>query len=768
MLVGEAPGFDEEIARVPFVGTSGKELEKMLKEVGLDRDRCYVTNVCKYRPPENEMSEWLSDRKTDGKKRGYTEIGGKWAHPLVVEGRDELLADIEEVKPDVVIGFGNVPLWALSGNWGITNWRGSELVLPGGTRFVPTLHPAAILRNWAARPQVIHDLQQRVVKRLQEGFRDPQFNFTIYPTFEQVMNVLGTIEGDVVGDIETAVGKTICLGLAWSPQDALCIPFRGYDGPSWSKDETEEMFALLASRRSKINWIGQNWNYDAQYIEEDFRLRLLNDFDTYVAQSVLFPGVERSLGYLSSMYCDWHQYWKEDAKDWGRIADFAGLFRYNCRDCVANWEVKQAQEKLLKAAKLEKQFEERMRYSRYVYNMMRNGVNRDPARTEKMRTECVEAVHARELFVAEKAGHPVNFNSPKQVANLFYKELGCKPIKKRGKQTVTTDDEALKKVSEDYPEHAPLALAILESRSLDKLKSTFLDAEVDPDGKFRSSWMATGTETFRLTSSSNAFHRGGNLQNVTNGQHTHSGRKLPNLRSTIVPDPGHTCFNCDLERADLQVVVWEAGDDDLKQKLREHVDIHSENAKDVFGLSRAPSEQERHFAKTFVHGTNYGGTPRTMAKGANCTVHEAEMAQRRWFQAHPGIKQWHQRTQANLMAFRTVTNVFGYRRIYFERIDSVLAAALAWVPQSTVSILISLMQMSIEDELGELIEMTMQGHDSIIGQYMTSKEGIILPRMHAASKIAVPYEDPLFIPLELSTSVDSWGLVEKREWPTSN
>lgn len=399
--------------------------------------------------------------------------------------------------------------------------------------------------------------------------------------------------------------------------------------------------------------------------------------------------------------------------------------------------------------------------------MMRRGVNRDPERTAKMDSECAEAVQQRELFVAETAGHPVNFNSPKQVANLFYKELGCKPIKKRGKQTVTTDDEALKKVSEDYPQHAPLALAILESRSLQKLQSTFLKAEVDPDGKFRSSWMATGTETFRLTSSSNAFHRGGNLQNVTSGDHTHSGRKLPNLRSTIVPDQGYTCFNCDLERADLQVVAWEANDEDLKQKLREHVDIHTENAKDVFGIrGRQPTEQERHFGKTFVHLTDYGGSARTCALKTHSTVHEADLAQRRWFAAHPGIKDWHRRTQANLMAFRTVTNAFGYRRIYFERIEGMLPEALAWVPQSTVSILISLMQMAIEDELEEMVEVTMQGHDSIIGQYMTSNEGIVLPRMHAASKIAVPYPDPLFIPLEFSTSTSSWGEVEKRAWPT--
>ena len=309
-------------------------------------------------------------------------------------------------------------------------------------------------------------------------------------------------------------------------------------------------------------------------------------------------------------------------------------------------------------------------------------------------------------------------------------------------------------------------MAILESRSLNSIRSTFLRAKLDPDGRFRSSWHPIGTETFRLTSSKNAFYRGGPLQNVTDGKHTHSGRKLPNLRSCIVPDAGHRIYNCDLERADLQVVVWEADDDDLKQKIREHADIHSENAKDVFGLDRAPTEQERHFAKTFVHGTNYGGKARTMAVNANCTVHEADLAQRRWFAAHPGIKRWHERVEAYLAGTRTVTNRFGFRRIYFDRVDGLLPEALAWIPQSTVSLVISYMQMLIEDELGDMQETLMQGHDSLVGQYRIENEDKVLPMIHRLSKqVIVPYDDPLCIPLELALSDSSWGEVEKCPWP---
>lgn len=766
MLVGEAPGFDEEIAGRPFIGVSGHELKTQLVEVGIDMGACYITNVCKYRPPGNDMSEWLTDKKTSVKTKGFTALHGRYIHPLVLEGLQELHDEIEEVNPDVIVGFGNAALWACSGNWGISNWRGSELLYADRIPFVPTLHPASVLRGWHQRPQVIHDLRMRVARRLKDGFETPVYKFNTAPSIDEALNWLNeTSSVDVAADIETAGGHTICVGFAKSAREAICIPFQGVSGAYWSPEHYKEILAAIRRMGGRVNWIGQNWNYDAQYFDEDFGWTRMADFDTYVAQSVLLPGSERGLGYLSSMYCDHHVFWKEDAKDWGKLADFNSLFRYNCLDVCRDWEIAQQQRIALEKSFLTPQFLERMKYSHSVYKMMRRGVNRSPQRTSKMVAEVDEAIQAKVLAVSELAGHPVNFNSPKQVSELLFKQMGLKPVGKlTSKGAASTNDDSLKKLIEKHPNAAEVCMPILECRSLRSLKSNFLEAELDPDGKFRSSFMATGTETFRLTSSGNAFHRGGPLQNVTDGKHTHSGRPLPNLRSTIVPDVGCSIFNCDLERADLQVVAWEADDAELMQMLIEHVDIHTENAKNLWGVA-SPTEQQRHFGKTFVHLTNYGGGFRTCGVKCHVTVHQAELLQRRWFEIHPGIKQWHQRTQAALFGTRTIRNKFGYRRIYFDRIDGVLPEALAWVPQSTVSILISLMQMAIEEALGDRAPIIMQGHDSLVGQYLTSDEASILPAIQAASRIAIPYPKPLYIPLELATSTSSWGEVEKRAWP---
>lgn len=772
MIVGEAPGFEEEIAGVPFVGPSGICLWLMLKEARIDKDDCYITNVCKYRPPNNEMSAWLTDKKTSVKKLGFMPFYDKFSHPLVLEGYEELVQEIKDVQPKLIIALGNTALFALSGKWGITNWRGSQMVsLVQGIPFVPTVHPAAILRNWASRPNVIVDLK-RAVRWMKSGFTAPHYEFNTHPTLLDVADFIVEAEetgGPIAADIETAKGKIVCVGLATSARQAICIPMYNEAGVYWHNDDLQYILSKLKclSESPKSIWVGQNWNYDAQYFDEDFGWTVMAKHDTYIAQSVLWPGSERGLGYLSSMYCDHHVYWKEDAKDWGKIANFESFFRYNCMDVCRTWEIAQAQQKALLQQGLVGQFEERMRYSEYVYRMMRRGVNRDPVRTAKMVSEVDEAIQEKELAIAQAAGKPVNFKSPKQVSDLLYRQMGLKAVgKTTAKGAASTNDESLQKLVEKNPNAGSVCLPILEARSLAAVKANFLNAELDPDGKFRSSWMATGTETFRLTSGGNAFHRGGPLQNVTDGKHTSSGRSLPNLRTTIVPDGGHTLFNCDLERADLQVVAWEANDADLKQMLRERVDVHTENAKALFGVTEV-TDQQRHMGKKFVHLTDYGGGSRTCAIGCHITVHQSDLLQRRWFEIHPGIKAWHGRTAAYLVGTRTVTNQFGYRRVYFDRVEGILPEALAWVPQSTVSILISLMQMAIEDALPK-VEIIMQGHDSIVGQYPTHLESQILPQIQAASIIAVPYPDPLYIPLELATSESSWGEVEKKAWPTGS
>jgi DNA polymerase len=128
MLVGEGPGAQEDIQGVPFVGRSGKLLDRLLiEEVGIERSACYIANVVKCRPPGNR------DPKPDE----------------IAACRPYLEEQVELVDPAVIVTLGNfASKLLLDTETGITKLRGRSYEY-GGRSLVPTFHPAAALRGGA-------------------------------------------------------------------------------------------------------------------------------------------------------------------------------------------------------------------------------------------------------------------------------------------------------------------------------------------------------------------------------------------------------------------------------------------------------------------------------------------------------------------------------------------------------------------------------------------------------------------------------------------
>lgn len=233
----------------------------------------------------------------------------------------------------------------------------------------------------------------------------------------------------------------------------------------------------------------------------------------------------------------------------------------------------------------------------------------------------------------------------------------------------------------------------------------------------------------------------------------------PNVRKWFIPDPGYTMFDADLQQADAQIVAWEADDDELKDIFKDpSVDLHSENCRTIFGHY---SDHGRQMAKTGVHATNYGASARTMARTLGITVAMAEAFQRKWFSAHPNIRQWQRRIEHRLQTTRTVSNAFGFRIRYNGRIEGILPEALAWIPQSTVARVINEGLNNLEDhpEVTTLIQV----HDSIVGQF---KHTFYPHRseIRNALTILVPYDDPLHIGVDITCSRKSWGDCKEVPW----
>ncbi len=137
MFVGEAPGHDEDIQGIPFVGRAGQLLTKIIEAIGLTREEVYIANVIKCRPPENRNPE-----------------------PDEVETCEPFLfQQIDLIKPKVVVALGKFAAQALLGTLDpISRLRGRVFEYRGA-RLVPTFHPAYLLRNPSSKREVWEDMK---------------------------------------------------------------------------------------------------------------------------------------------------------------------------------------------------------------------------------------------------------------------------------------------------------------------------------------------------------------------------------------------------------------------------------------------------------------------------------------------------------------------------------------------------------------------------------------------------------------------------------
>lgn len=526
MLVGEAPGVSEEMHGAPFVGSSGIELNRMLSEVGINRDDCYITNVCKYRPPNNKIENWFMN-KTQAKKAHIDEICGRYPNEYIIEGLEELFQEIDAVKPKVIIALGDTALWALCGETGITKWRGSYL-LHGGIPVIPTYHPAAVLRMWAWRFITIQDLRRAVDVR--DGrYVTPTYDFYTRPTFPDVMEringLLSKAETErfrLACDIETRNRHIACFGFAWSNTAALCIPFMDVHHPRgyWNVEEETEIVWLLRKLlcHPNVEVVGQNWLYDMQYIARHWGFIPWPHLDTMIAHHVNFAGLPKGLDFLSSLYNDFHVYWKDEGKRWDpKYVDEDQLWVYNCKDCVntyeASYHIEEANVKLGLVEPLNFQ----MKMVRPVMKAMLRGVRIDKKRRSEINLMLVEAMIDRQQFLNYVLDREFNPRSSPQMKKLFYSQLGVKPVLHKKTKQPTLAKDALKDLRKNAdPILHPIIDAIIEFRRAGTFNSV-ATTNLDHDGRIRCSYAIAKTETYRLASSEDAFDFGTNLQNISKG-----------------------------------------------------------------------------------------------------------------------------------------------------------------------------------------------------------------------------------------------------------
>lgn len=320
-LVGEAWGETEERERAPFVGASGYELTKMLTEAGINRADCFLTNVFNLRPPANKI-EALCGPKAD-RLPGYPAmVKGKYVRAEFAPELERLGNELMETDPNLVVCLGNIPLWALTGQTGITKLRGTTLVSTlscTGLKCLATYHPAAVLRQWELRPVTVMDLAKAKRESLFPEIRRPQRSIWIEPTLEDLESFhdLYLIRCTILSvDIETAGTQITCIGFAPSADVALVVPFLDTrkKGKSYWDSASAERRAWEFVRRileGPIPKLFQNGLYDISFLWRSYGIKTMNATeDTMLLHHALQPESLKGLGFLASVYCN-ESAWKQ-------------------------------------------------------------------------------------------------------------------------------------------------------------------------------------------------------------------------------------------------------------------------------------------------------------------------------------------------------------------------------------------------------------------------------------------------------------------------
>ena len=262
-------------------------------------------------------------------------------------------------------------------------------------------------------------------------------------------------------------------------------------------------------------------------------------------------------------------------------------------------------------------------------------------------------LHEYQTEIYALAGEAFNINSPKQLSVILFDKLELPSLKKTGKTKAASTSVA---VLEELALVHELPRKVLEWRSLQKLKGTYIDALpqlVNPEtGRIHTSFNQAVAATGRLSSSEP------NLQNIP--IRTEIGREI---RAAFTAPPGKVLLSADYSQIELRVLAHLSGDQQLKSAFERDEDIHHQTAEKIFGGDSGLDPHElRRRAKIVNYALLYGKTAFTLSKDIGVTPQAAQAFIDAYFEGFPAVRTF---LDATLEAGRksgVVTTMFGRRR----------------------------------------------------------------------------------------------------------
>lgn len=313
-IVGDCYDDTDAQWRQPFVGPAGEELNRVLADAGLDRRECFLTNVFNLHPGSPDLSQLCCSKASGESLASYGPIAtGKYLKAEYGRELDRLYAELESLRPNVVLALGPVASWALLDSTAIGKLRGAAAIssrVPG-LKVIPCHHPATIRKQYDLRPVTVLDFRKAKREAEYPELRKINREFWLDPSLADIESFyhqhwLRSPRGSF--DIETAAGQITCIGFAPSIDRCLVIPFVDYrqaSGSYWP-DLPSELIAwkwverFLSAPNEKV---GQNGLYDIQYLWFVYGIPVCNYAqDTMLLHHSLQPESPKGLDFLGSVY----------------------------------------------------------------------------------------------------------------------------------------------------------------------------------------------------------------------------------------------------------------------------------------------------------------------------------------------------------------------------------------------------------------------------------------------------------------------------------
>lgn len=404
------------------------------------------------------------------------------------------------------------------------------------------------------------------------------------------------------------------------------------------------------------------------------------------------------------------------------------------------------QEERLEQRKLTKLFHENeMPLVGVLSHMEQNGVLFDPHALRPVHEHVTTRLRELEEEIYKAAGLHFNINSPQQLSDVLFGNLGLD--KKKSSKTQTGYYSTAVNVLENLADAHPVVAFILEQRTLQKLLSTYVDMlprQINPKtGRIHSDFSMIVAETGRLSSSNP------NLQNIP--VRTDLGREI---RRAFVAPKGHYLLAADYSQIELRVLAHLSGDHAMTDAFLRGEDIHAATANRLFGIPiDKVSRDQRRVAKIINFGLLYGMSAFRLAREAGLPYDEAEKVLQAYFASFPSIESYLNNIVQEAITKGYVETILGRRR-YFEVLQqnptsnagrAAERAAKNHPIQGSAAEIIKIAMVQIDEwltEAGKQSRMVLQVHDELVFEVPEAELDEVVPRlveiMEGAMSLSVP------------------------------